>query len=328
MLESFAFKTKRIAPTSIPRVEKGPVNPPADSPRVLLLGSESGFCFHALRALRDSRVNVCGVLIASGEPGRASRPVLRGSIPLSQPGSVADLAAREDIVTIRCVNTREQGARNQARMTWPDVALVACLPERLAEFWMSLAPAGCFNLHPSLLPAYRGPAPLFWQLRDGLERTGVTVHRVEARLDAGPILLQEAQQIEPDDDLATLNAVLAAHGARAFALALDDVVGGRVHLIPQDETIASAHPWPRDEDFSLDPRWSAKRAFRFARATAALGRPYPMETGEGALLIQRVLDFDAEGTLEQTVSEAGGVLTIRFAEGTLRAVGTVLTRDA
>ncbi|HSS63763.1 MAG TPA: formyltransferase family protein [Gammaproteobacteria bacterium] len=297
------------------------MNSAGDAPRVLLLGSESGFCFHALKALRDSRVNVAGVLIASGADGRPPRSVIRGSIPLSQPGSVSDLAAREGIVTIRCENTREQWARELAHEMTPDVVLVACLPERLDAFWISLSPGGCFNLHPSMLPAYRGPAPLFWQLRDGLERTGVSVHRVEARLDAGPILVQEAHSIDPDDNLATLNAMLAAAGARAFALALDDIVCGRAQLTPQDEAKANAHPWPKDEDFSLDPGWSAQRAFRFVTATAALGRPYRMETADGSLLIERVLDFNPKGSLERAFTDKGGVLTIRFAAGTLRAVG-------
>ena len=304
------------------------MNQSTDAPRVLLLGSESGFCFHALKALRDSRVNVAGMLIASGASERTSRPVIRGSIPLSQPGSVSDLAAREGIVTIRCEHSREQRARELAHEMTPQVVLVACLPERLDEFWISLSPAGCFNLHPSMLPAYRGPAPLFWQLRDGLERTGVSVHRVEARMDAGPILLQEAHLIDPDDNLATLNARLATAGARAFALALNDIVCGKAHLTPQDEEIASAQPWPKDDDFSLDPGWSAKHAFRFATATAALGRSYRMEIGDGALLIERVLDCDPEGTLERAYTETVGVLTIRFAKGTMRAVGKTVTRDA
>ncbi len=297
------------------------MNPPIDAPRVLLLGSESGFCFHALKALRDSRVNVAGVLIAAGSGARAARPVMRGSIPLSQPGSVSDLAAREGIVTIRCEHTGEQWARELAHEMTPEVVLVACLPERLDEFWISLSPAGCFNLHPSLLPAYRGPAPLFWQLKDGLEQTGVSVHRVEARIDAGPILVQEAHSIDPEDNLATLNAMLAAAGARAFALALRDIVSGKAQLTPQDEAIASAHPWPKDEDFSLDPGWSARRAFRFVGATALMGRHYRMETEAGALLIDRVLDFNPSGTLDSAFSESGGVLTLRFAEGTMRAVG-------
>ncbi len=300
------------------------MNQPTDAPRVLLLGSESGFCFHALKALRDSRVNVAGVLIATGSPARAARPVIRGSIPLSQPGSVLDLAAREGIVTIRCEHTGEDWARELAHEMAPAVVLVACLPERLDEFWISLAPAGCFNLHPSMLPAYRGPAPLFWQLRDGLTETGVSVHKVEARMDAGPILIQEAHLIDPDDNLATLNAMLAAAGARAFALALNDIVAGKAQMTPQDEAIASAHPWPKDGDFSLDPGWSAGHAFRFISATAPMGRPYSMATDEGDLLIERVLDFEAKGKLEQAFLEAGGVLTIRFAEGTMRAVGKLV----
>ncbi len=297
------------------------MNHPTHAPRVLLLGSESGFCFHTLTALRDSRVNVAGVLIASGSNERASQPVIRGSIPLSQPGSVSDFAAREGIVTIRCENTRERWARELAHEIGPEVVLVACLPERLDDFWISLSPAGCFNLHPSLLPAYRGPAPLFWQLKDGLDQTGISVHRVEARIDAGPILLQQAHQIGPEDNLATLNAMLATAGARAFARALGDIVSGKARFTPQDEARASAHPWPGENDFSLDPGWSARHAFRFVSATAALGRPYRMETGDRTLLIDRVLDFNPDASLDRAYTETGGVLTIRFAEGTMRVAG-------
>ncbi|MDH3413731.1 MAG: formyltransferase family protein [Gammaproteobacteria bacterium] len=304
------------------------MNQRTDAPRVLLLGSESGFCFHAFKALLDSRVAMAGVLIASGSGEGVSRPVIRGSIPLSQPGSVADLAAREGIVTIRCEHTREAWARELAHEMAPDAVLVACLPERLDEFWITLSPAGCFNLHPSLLPAYRGPAPLFWQLKDGVENTGISVHRVEARMDAGPILMQEAHAIDSEDNLATLNAMLAAAGARAFARALGDIVSGKARFIPQDEAKASAHPWPKDEDFALDANWRARHAYRFVSATAGLGRPYSMETEGGALSIERVLDFDPKGTLERAFTTAGGVLTIRFAQGTMRAVGKQVIGDS
>lgn len=297
------------------------MNEPTDAPRVLLLGSESGFCFHTLKALRECRVPIAGVLIAAGTEAQAWRPVTRGALPLSQPGTVTDLAARDGLITLRCGNTREQWVRELVREMAPAVVLVACLPERLDDFWMDLAPGGCLNLHPSLLPAYRGPAPLFWQLRDGLEQTGFTLHRVEEALDAGPVLAAEAHAIDPEDNLATLNALLAAAGARAFAGRLQSIVSGAARYTPQDETKASAHPWPRDRDFALDPGWSAARAFRFVRATASLGRPYPMTTEAGALVIERALDFDAEASMDEAFVEKGGVLTLRFAEGTLRAVG-------
>ncbi len=297
------------------------MNPPESSPRVLLLGSESGFCFHALGALLEARVQVAGVLIAAGEDATPPRPVLRGAMPVSQPGSVADFADREGIATIPCIDTLEAQALKRAQAVSPDVLLLACLPERLDLFWLELAPAGCFNIHPSLLPQYRGPAPLFWQLRDGSLETGVTVHRVEARMDTGPILVQEKHVIDPEDTLATLNARLAAAGALAFAAALDAIVAGTAELKAQDEAKASHQPWPRQEDFSLDPQWPAARAFRFVRATQLLGQPYRVETQDGTLLLERPLGFDAGATVDSAFTEREGVLTIRFSEGVMRAVG-------
>jgi methionyl-tRNA formyltransferase len=288
---------------------------------VLVLGSESGFCFHALEALLEARVGVAGVLIAAGEDAAPPRPVLRGAIPVSQPGSVADFADREGITKILCIDTLEAQALKRAQAVSPDVLLVACLPERLDLFWLELAPAGCFNIHPSLLPRYRGPAPLFWQLRDGCRETGVTVHRVEARMDAGPILVQDKYAIEADDTLATLNARLAAAGASAFAAALDAVAAGAAELNAQDEAKASHQPWPGEADFSLDPQWPAARAFRFVHATQLLGQGYSMETQDGGLLIERALDFDAGATLDSAFTDRQGVLTIRFSEGVMRAVG-------
>ena len=294
---------------------------PDSSPRVLLLGSESGFCFHALGALLEARVQVAGVLIAAGEDATPPRPVLRGAMPVSQPGSVRDFAAREGIAPISCIDTLEAQALERAQAVSPDVLLLACLPERLDLFWLELAPAGCFNIHPSLLPRYRGPAPLFWQLRDGCQETGVTVHRVEARLDAGPILVQEKHAIDPDDTLATLNARLAAAGASVFAAALDTIAVGTAELKAQDEAKTSHFPWPRQADFSLEPQWTAARAFRFVRATRLLGQPYRMETQDGTLLLERPLGFDAGATLNSAFTEEEGVLTIRFSQGVMRAVG-------
>jgi len=297
------------------------MNQPESSPRVLLLGSESGFCFHALGALLEARVQVASVLIAAGEDATPPRPVLRGAMPVSQPGSVGDFADREGVATIHCIDTLEAQALKRAQAVSPDVLLLACLPERLDLFWLELAPAGCFNIHPSLLPRYRGPAPLFWQLRDGCQETGVTVHRVEARMDAGPILVQEKHAIEPDDTLATLNARLAAAGALAFAAALDAIAAGTAELEAQDEAGASHFPWPKREDFSLDWRWTAARAYRFVRATQLLGQIYPMETRDGVLLIERVLDFDASAVQEAAFLEKDGVLEIGFSTGVMRAVG-------
>jgi len=300
---------------------------PENAPKILLLGSESGFCFHALTCLRDLRLSVAEVLIAAGASAAMERPLMRGSIPLSQPGSVADLAAREGISVIRCKSTREDWAYELARELAPDVVLVACLPERLGARWCEVSKRGCFNLHPSLLPAHRGPAPLFWQLRDGLSLTGVTVHRIEAAVDAGAVLAQDELRIADHDTLATLNAALATAGVRLFARALDAVVSGTATLSAQDESLSSYHPWPKNEDFALDTAWPATRAFRFIRATQSMGVPYRVALDGALLLIDRVVDVNDSATMHDAFSESGGVLTIRFANGTLRAVGKKVNGD-
>ncbi len=294
---------------------------PSSACQILLLGSESGFCFHALKSLRDLRLSVAEVLIAGGTGSAAARPMMRGAIPLSQPGSVADLAAREGISVIRCGSTREDWAFQLAHELGPDVALVACLPERLGARWCEVARYGCFNLHPSLLPTYRGPAPLFWQLRDGVATTGVTVHRVAAEIDAGDVLAQQKLSIDGDDTLGTLNAALATAGVRLFAERLREIVAGQATLEPQDASKATRQPWPQSKDFILDPAWPAARAFRFVRATQLMGIPYRMKFGDTVLIIDRVTDVDPSSTPEKPFQELGGVLTIRFSPGTLRAVG-------
>ena len=294
---------------------------PESTPGILLLGSESGFCFHALKTLRDLRLGVAEVLLATGTQAATARPVLRGSIPLSQPGTVADLAAREGISVIQCDSTQEDWAYELARELAPDVVLVACLPERLEARWCKASVHGCFNLHPSLLPAYRGPAPLFWQLRDGRSETGISVHRVESAIDCGALLAQETLRIGEDDTMATLNAALASAGVQLFARALASVIDGTAVLTPQDENAASYYPWPTQNDFRLDTAWTATRALSFVRATQSMGMAYRVELGNAALIIDRAVDADDHATMIDDVHQEGSVLAIRFAKGVLRAVG-------
>src|SRR5262249_24483185 len=95
----------------------------------------------------------------------------------------------------------------------PDLICAACFPRRLPPPLLALPRLGCLNVHPSLLPRYRGPVPLFWMFRAGEATGGVTVHWMEERLDAGPIAAQEAYPIPEGiagDDLMNECAVRGA----------------------------------------------------------------------------------------------------------------------
>ena len=101
---------------------------------------------------------------------------------------------------------------------------------------------GMLGVHPSLLPKYRGAAPVAWALLNGETTTGVTIFRLNERLDAGDIVVQETASIEPDDDAQTLTARLARLGAEALVRAVDMLEAGRPACHPQDDAAATLAP--------------------------------------------------------------------------------------
>ncbi len=146
----------------------------------------------------------------------------------------------------------------------PDLICVACFPRRLPSALLSLPRLGAINLHPSLLPDNRGPDPLFWTFRRGQRATGVTIHRMDANLDTGPILAQERVAVREGIDEATLERDLAERGAQLMARVVEELRAGSVVEQPQDETIATRFSWPTLAKYQIAPDWSARRAYIFA----------------------------------------------------------------
>jgi methionyl-tRNA formyltransferase len=134
----------------------------------------------------------------------------------------------------------------------PTVIAVAAFGQFLPRAVRELPPLGCVNVHASLLPRYRGAAPINWALIAGETETGVTIMRIEEGMDAGPMLLQRAIPIGPEDDAGTLHDRLAELGASALADALRLLAGGEAVWTPQDETLATRAPKLRDEDCRLE----------------------------------------------------------------------------
>jgi methionyl-tRNA formyltransferase len=134
----------------------------------------------------------------------------------------------------------------------PDVIAVAAFGQFLPRGLRELPPLGCVNLHASLLPKYRGAAPIAWALIRGETETGVTIMRITEGMDAGPVLLRRAIPIAPDDDAGTLHDRLAGLGASALAEALGMLARGEAVWTPQDDGQATLAPKLRDEDCRLE----------------------------------------------------------------------------
>jgi methionyl-tRNA formyltransferase len=130
----------------------------------------------------------------------------------------------------------------------PQAIVVAAYGQLLRPALLAIPPLGCLNVHASLLPKYRGAAPINWALIRGERVTGVTIMLIDETLDTGPILLRSELAIDPSDDAGTLQKRLAACGAETLLRALEGVEAGSLTPMPQDHGLATYAPKLRKED--------------------------------------------------------------------------------
>lgn len=133
-----------------------------------------------------------------------------------------------------------------------EILVVVAYGQILRANVLECAPRGAINVHASLLPKYRGAAPIQWAIANGETRTGVTTMQLDQGMDTGPILLQQVCPIEPEDTTATLEPRLAAMGAGLLIQTLDGLVTGSVVSRPQDQNQATRAPLIRKVDSWVD----------------------------------------------------------------------------
>jgi methionyl-tRNA formyltransferase len=127
-----------------------------------------------------------------------------------------------------------------------ELVVCSCFPWRIPAALLAIPRHGWWNLHPSLLPAYRGPDPLFWQQQAGETATGITLHQMDEELDTGPILATAVVSL-PLAHLRESEQILGAEGGQLVIRALEQLMAGQLVLQPQDEARASYQPLPNKE---------------------------------------------------------------------------------
>lgn len=148
--------------------------------------------------------------------------------------------------------------RAQLTAIRPDAIIVVGYGRIVPQWMLDLPPLGNINLHASLLPKYRGAAPIQWAIASGETVTGVTTMRIDAGLDTGNILLQEEVPVLPDDTAETLAPRLAVVGANLVVATLNGLQAGTVVPRAQDHSVATLAPILKKEDGRIDFRRSAR----------------------------------------------------------------------
>src|SRR5205823_13340603 len=148
---------------------------------------------------------------------------------------------------------RDETAQDRIRAVGADIAVVVAYGQILPASLLEAPRLGTLNVHASLLPRHRGPAPIEWTILSGDPETGVTIMQMDAGVDTGPILAQERVPIAPDETAPRLEGRLAKVGGRLLVQTLEDLVEGRAQPLPQPAAGATHAPRVRSEDGKLDP---------------------------------------------------------------------------
>lgn len=199
-----------------------------------------------------------------------------------------------------------------------DVACVACFPRRIPPNLLAVPGHGFLNIHPSLLPAYRGPAPIFWQLLAGETKTGVTVHWLDADWDSGALAGQRSVAYPEGASGTELDRLLAGAGAELLVEVLAQVAAGAVSRQPQPDG-GSYEPWPRPQDFTLSTDWPAQRAFNFMAGCSEWGFPSSVVVDGKTLWLREAQTWQPGTQAEAVAWLSRDDVSVRFTPGVLRA---------
>ena len=209
--------------------------------RILFMGTPD-FAVASLKRLVEDGHDVCGVFT------QPDKPKNRGHKMAFSP--VKEYALTVGLPVYQPMKMRDGEALHIVRELAPELIVVAAYGRILPEDILSTPAYGSVNVHSSVLPKYRGAAPINWAILNGDSVTGVTIMYMAKELDAGDVILCRETAIDPDEDAQTLTARLAALGADALAEAVEQLQSGTAVRTPQDH---SAYTYAPMLDRSLSP---------------------------------------------------------------------------
>ena len=264
--------------------------------RIVFMGTPD-FAVPSLEALVAAGHEVCGVF------SQPDKPVGRHQNKL-KPTPVKECALKYDIPVYQPVKLRDGAALTQLKELAPELIVVAAYGRILPDDILALPPKGCINVHSSLLPKYRGSAPINWAVINGDKETGVTIMDVVTELDAGDILSQVSTAIDPEETVESVHDRLAALGGDLLVKTVAEIEAGTVRRIPQDPDLVTFAPMLSRDLSPIDWNQSAKAIHDKVRGLV----PWPA-TSTDAFSQEPVKVFSVAETGETTQKRPGTVLT-------------------
>ncbi|HUA68960.1 MAG TPA: methionyl-tRNA formyltransferase [Candidatus Saccharimonadales bacterium] len=227
--------------------------------RIIFMGTAELSCASLEVLARHQQFQVVCVVTQPDKP--------KGRKLKSQLSPVKVLAERLKLPVQQPLKARDETFISELRALNPDLIVVVAYGQILPQAILDLPRHGCLNVHTSLLPKYRGAAPIQWAIATGETETGVTIMKMDVGLDTGPIILQQRTAIQAEDDSATLHDRLAQLGAELLVQTIPDYITGKIKPNPQPVAGVSLAPKIKKEDGWIDWNrpaveiWNRFRAF-------------------------------------------------------------------
>lgn len=262
--------------------------------RIVFMGTPD-FAVPSLEALVAAGHEVCGVFC------QPDKPVGRHQNKL-QPPAVKVCAQSHNIPVFQPTKLRDGTALAQLQELDPELIVVAAYGRILPDDILALPPKGCINVHSSLLPKYRGAAPINWAVINGEKETGVTIMHMATELDAGDIIDQVKTPIAPDENVEAVHDRLAQLGGELLVKVVADIAAGTAKRTPQDHSQATLAPMLSRALSPIDWSRSAKEIHNQVRGLT----PWPATSTD--ILGDTIKVFAVEEPGIETGKAAGTIL--------------------
>lgn len=263
--------------------------------KILFMGTPD-IAAASLKAIIDAGHEVCGVFT------REDKPVGRKQILTAPP--VKQVALEHGIPVFQPKTLRDGAAEEEIRMLAPELIAVVAYGRILPPKILNLPKYGCINLHVSLLPKYRGAAPVQWAVINGDEQTGVSIMYLNEGLDTGDILRVSPVKIGENETSGELFERITEEGARTLLCTIDDIGKGKVKAVPQNDAQATLAPPLTKEMAQFTFEKSAKELHDLIRGL----NPWPVAwfeyEGKKVKVRRTLCDMQTKGT-------AGEILSIK-----------------
>lgn len=294
--ELFSFIPDRDLPAPAGTVD------PGHGPQVAFAGFPSDYSLAFLLALLELDVRLCGIVTSPG-----AHPAILGDNALSR------IADHLDVPLLRAWRINDDHTRISLAEMHAELVVMASFDQIVGARTLAIPAHGWMNVHPSLLPHYRGPEPVYWAIAEGASESGITLHRAVPKVDTGPIMAQAAVPLRPDDTAGTLTKRLAEAGVEllpdAIAAMLHDTAGRLPDLSQGSYRSSVGHR-------QLEMAHSAVEAERMVRAGFPNMLAWALIEGRPTYVRgARILEGDA----------GAGHPVLRFGDGTLELTETAPT---